>query len=90
MTTVLWDVDPRDWSQPGAAAIVTRVLTAVRNGSIVLMHDGGGPRRQTLQALPQIIDALRKRGFKLETVPELLGYPPDRAAPTPAGWVRRP
>ena len=75
LTTVLWDVDPRDWSRPGTAAIVARVLAGVHDGSIVLMHDGGGPRQQTLQALPRIIAALRRRGFAFATVPELLGYP---------------
>jgi peptidoglycan/xylan/chitin deacetylase (PgdA/CDA1 family) len=84
LTTVLWDVDPRDWSRPGTAAIVTRVLAGVRDGSIVLMHDGGGPRRQTLQALPRIIAALRRRGFSFATVPELLGYPRVRS-PTHTG-----
>lgn len=74
MTTVLWDVDPMDWARPGTDAIVQRVLSAVRNGSIVLMHDGGGPRDETLQALPRIIAGLRARGFALLTVPELLGY----------------
>ena len=74
MTTVLWDVDPRDWSRPGTDAIVARVLAGVRNGSIVIMHDGGGPRTQTLRALPRIIAALRRRGFSFATVPELLGY----------------
>jgi peptidoglycan/xylan/chitin deacetylase (PgdA/CDA1 family) len=78
LTTVLWDVDPRDWSRPGTAAIVARVLAGVHDGSIVLMHDGGGPRQQTLQALPKIIAALRRRGFAFETVPELLGYPKGR------------
>jgi peptidoglycan/xylan/chitin deacetylase (PgdA/CDA1 family) len=84
LTTVLWDVDPRDWSRPGTAAIVARVLTGVRDGSIVLMHDGGGPRQQTLHALPRIIAALRRRGFSFATVPELLGYPRVRS-PTHTG-----
>jgi peptidoglycan/xylan/chitin deacetylase (PgdA/CDA1 family) len=75
LTTVLWDVDPRDWSRPGTGTIVARVLAAVRDGSIVLMHDGGGPRQQTLKALPRIIATLRRRGFEFATVPELLGYP---------------
>jgi peptidoglycan-N-acetylglucosamine deacetylase len=82
LTTVLWDVDPRDWSRPGTAAIVARVLAGVRGGSIVLMHDGGGPRQQTLQALPRIIAALRRRGFAFVTVPEMLGYPPVPAHPS--------
>jgi peptidoglycan/xylan/chitin deacetylase (PgdA/CDA1 family) len=84
LSTVLWDVDPRDWSRPGTDAIVARVLARVRDGSIVIMHDGGGPRQQTLQALPRIIAALRRRGFAFATVPELLGYP-ALSAPTHPG-----
>src|SRR5258708_3992751 len=71
-TTVIWNVDPRDWSQPGVATIVTRVLYQVRNGSIILMHDGGGNRSQTVAALPLILDALLKRCFRLVTIPQLL------------------
>lgn len=72
-TTIEWDVDPRDWSRPGSGAIETRVLSSVRNGSIVLMHDGGGPRGQTLAALPMIIAALRARGYGFATVARLTG-----------------
>jgi peptidoglycan/xylan/chitin deacetylase (PgdA/CDA1 family) len=91
MTTIVWDVDPRDWSLPGTSAIVARVLAGVRNGSIVLMHDGGGPRQETLQALPKIIDALRRRGFVFETVPQLLGYKPIGTPPVRVGHgVRTP
>ena len=75
LTTVVWDVDPSDYTRPGADAIAGRVLGGVRNGSIVLMHDGGGPRVQTLAALPRIIAVLRSRGYAFVTVPELLGYP---------------
>ncbi len=75
LTTVVWDVDPSDYTRPGAGAIAARVLAGVRNGSIVLMHDGGGPRDQTLAALPRIVAVLRARGYTFATVPELLGYP---------------
>ncbi len=74
MRTIAWDVDPRDWSLPGSGAIYTDVVAHARNGSIVLMHDGGGPRSETLAALPRLIDALRARGFRFATVSELLGY----------------
>jgi peptidoglycan-N-acetylglucosamine deacetylase len=74
MRTVTWDVDPQDWSLPGTGAIYSNVVANARDGSIVLMHDGGGPRRETLAALPQVIDALRGRGFRFATVSELLGY----------------
>ena len=73
MTTVQWDVDPRDWTTPGTGAITGRVLRAIRPGSIVVMHDGGGPRSQTLAALPYILRALRRRGYQVVTTSELLG-----------------
>lgn len=74
LATVTWNVDPRDWTLPGAGAIQARVLGQVRPGSIVLSHDGGGPRGQTLAAYPHIIEALRRRGYRFETVPQLLGF----------------
>jgi peptidoglycan-N-acetylglucosamine deacetylase len=72
-TTIGWDVDPSDWTQPGTPAIESRVLANVRSGSIVLMHDGGGPRGQTLAALPHVIGALRARGYRFLTVAALTG-----------------
>jgi peptidoglycan/xylan/chitin deacetylase (PgdA/CDA1 family) len=74
MRTITWDVDPRDWSLPGSGAIYSNIVANAQNGSIILMHDGGGPRDETLAALPQVIDALRSRGFGFATVSELLGY----------------
>jgi peptidoglycan/xylan/chitin deacetylase (PgdA/CDA1 family) len=74
MRTITWDVDPRDWSLPGTGAIYSNIVANSRNGSIILMHDGGGPRDETLAALPEVIDALRARGFGFATVSELLGY----------------
>ncbi|HEX6780845.1 MAG TPA: polysaccharide deacetylase family protein [Solirubrobacterales bacterium] len=73
MRTVNWDVDPRDWSTPGTGAIYGNIVDNVQPGSIVLMHDGGGPRGETLAALPRIIDTLRGRGYRFATVTELLG-----------------
>ncbi|ADB53806.1 polysaccharide deacetylase family protein [Conexibacter woesei] len=72
-TTVQWDVDPLDWKTPGSDAIYSRIVGRTRNGSIVLMHDGGGPRSQTLAALPRIIDTLRARGYRFVTVADMLG-----------------
>jgi cellulose synthase/poly-beta-1,6-N-acetylglucosamine synthase-like glycosyltransferase/peptidoglycan/xylan/chitin deacetylase (PgdA/CDA1 family) len=72
-------VDPNDWSQesPGvpisAAKIVANVLHEAPKGNIVLLHDGGGNRSQTLAALPQIIDALRAQGYQFVSVADLLG-----------------
>ncbi len=73
LRTITWDVDPADWSTPGSGAIYSRVVDAAQPGSIILMHDGGGPRDETLAALPQIIDTLRGRGYGFATVTDLLG-----------------
>ncbi len=73
LATVLWNVDPSDYALPGTAAIEERVLAQVRPGSIIISHDGGGPRGETLAAYPGIIAALRARGYGFETVPQLLG-----------------
>lgn len=73
MKTVLWDVDPADWTSPGSGAVYSRVVGAVGPGSIVLMHDGGGNRGGTLAALPRIVETLRGRGYGFATVSELLG-----------------
>jgi peptidoglycan/xylan/chitin deacetylase (PgdA/CDA1 family) len=76
LATVGWNVDPSDYTQPGTGAIVSRVLAQVRPGSIVISHDGGGPRGQTLAAYPRIIATLHRRGYRLVTIPELLGFRP--------------
>ena len=74
LATILWDVDPSDWALPGVAAIEQRVLAQVAPGSIVISHDGGGPRSETLAAYPFIIRELRRRGYRFETVPQLLAF----------------
>ena len=80
---VLWSVDSRDWQQPGTKAIVQRVLAHVRPGAIVLMHDGGGDRRETLRALPSILRALQRRHFEVVTLSRMLAIPP----PTSSFWT---
>jgi peptidoglycan/xylan/chitin deacetylase (PgdA/CDA1 family) len=76
LATVLWNVDPSDWALPGASAINQRVLAQVQPGSIIISHDGGGPRAETLAAYPSIIAALRARGYRVVTIPQLLGFRP--------------
>jgi peptidoglycan/xylan/chitin deacetylase (PgdA/CDA1 family) len=67
---VLWTTDTLDWNRPGTAQIVTRAIgPAVQAGSIVLMHDGGGDRSQTVAALPKIISTLQKRGYLIRRIP---------------------
>ena len=64
MVTTNWDVDPRDWENPGVSQIVQETVQKARNGSILLLHDGGGARHQSVAALPKIIKILRDRGFR--------------------------
>lgn len=71
--TIMWDIDPRDWALPGVGAIYSNVVRNARNGAIVIQHFGGGPRYQTLAAVPREISALRARGYKFVTVTQLLG-----------------
>lgn len=83
-SNILWSVDTRDWTRPGATAITRSVLEGASNGGIILMHDGGGDRSQDVAALPGIIDGLKARGFTMVTVSELLrldgGFPDDVVA----------
>jgi peptidoglycan/xylan/chitin deacetylase (PgdA/CDA1 family) len=72
LATIMWDVDPVDWSRPGTQTIVSRVLRQVHAGSIILMHDGGGNRSETVAALPSILAGLRARGLRPVTLPKLL------------------
>ncbi|HZX05476.1 polysaccharide deacetylase family protein [Kribbella sp.] len=65
---VVWTVDSRDWTKPGTAAIVQRVLKNVHSGSVILMHDGGGNRAQTVAALPAILTALKAQGYGFRTL----------------------
>ncbi|MFT4049548.1 MAG: polysaccharide deacetylase family protein [Solirubrobacterales bacterium] len=74
MTSILWDVDPQDWRTPGVGTIVGTIRGQTHAGSIILEHDGGGNRSQTLAALPQYVRTLKARGYKFVTVSELLGY----------------
>ncbi|WP_305788699.1 polysaccharide deacetylase family protein [Symbioplanes lichenis] len=63
-TSVAWDVDPRDWDNPGSDRIRSRVLHQVGHRSIVLNHDGGGDRSQTVRALRNYLPVLIDRGYR--------------------------
>ncbi|MDX2971843.1 polysaccharide deacetylase family protein [Kribbella solani] len=60
---VLWNVDPRDWARPGTNAIVHNILTRAHNRDIILMHDGGGNRAQTVAALDKVLPLLKAQGY---------------------------
>jgi peptidoglycan/xylan/chitin deacetylase (PgdA/CDA1 family) len=64
MLIVLWTVDTSDYARPGVQRIVYVALSGLRPGAIILMHDGGGNRLETLEALPRIIRGLRRRGYR--------------------------
>lgn len=76
----LWDVDPADWRRRPSRFIARDVVAAARPGSVVLLHDGGGDRAQTINALPAIIKGLRAKGYTLVTLDGMPGI-------TPAGRV---
>lgn len=86
-TIVGLHVDPGDWKRPGVDVIVNKTLQQVRDataehsGNIVLLHDGGGNRDQTVAALPRIIDGLRAEGYHFVPVSQLAGL--SRAAVMP-------
>ena len=72
MLMILWTVDTNDYLRPGIDAIVHSAVSGARPGAIILMHDAGGDRQETVDALPTIIRDLRARGYRLVTVPQLL------------------
>lgn len=69
---VLWSIVPRDWERPPAEILARRVAAEIRPGAIVLLHDGGGDRRQTVKALPAILEAIRAKGLRPVTLSQLL------------------
>jgi peptidoglycan-N-acetylglucosamine deacetylase len=66
--TVLWDVDPQDWRRPGTEEIANHILSHVFPGAIVLMHDGGGDRSQSVAALEIILRELSAKGYKFYNI----------------------
>jgi peptidoglycan-N-acetylglucosamine deacetylase len=72
MLMVLWTVDTNDYLRPGVKTIVHAAVAGARPGAIVLLHDAGGDRSETVAALPKIISELRRRGYRFVTVPRLL------------------
>jgi peptidoglycan/xylan/chitin deacetylase (PgdA/CDA1 family) len=84
MLIVLWTIDTSDYARPGVGRIVYGALSGAKSGAIILMHDGGGDRSETVAALPRIILALRRRRYRLVTVSQLLtDDPPPRDQPAP-------
>jgi cellulose synthase/poly-beta-1,6-N-acetylglucosamine synthase-like glycosyltransferase/peptidoglycan/xylan/chitin deacetylase (PgdA/CDA1 family)/spore germination protein YaaH len=91
--TVGMHVDPNDWQKPGADQIVSRTVEQVLEGkgNIVLLHDSGGDRSQTVEALPLIISTLQAKGYKFVTVSDLIGKTRDDVMPvmtSKGNWER--
>src|SRR5436190_13848321 len=78
---VLESIDPQDWAKPGAHIILRRVKQQRRDGSIILLHDAGGDRSQTVEALPRILDWLHTRGDSVVPLSTLLGTTRDAIMP---------
>ena len=78
---VLENIDPQDWAKPGADIILQRIKQQRRDGSIILLHDAGGDRSQTVAALPRILDWLRARGDTIVPLSTLLGISRDAVMP---------
>lgn len=76
-------IDPDDWQRPGVDEIVQRTITQAETGegNLILLHDAGGDRSQTVAAIPRIVEALKARGFQFVTVSELLGRTRDQVMP---------
>ena len=67
LTPLDWSVDPRDWARPGVRAIVANIMANTRTGSIILEHDGGGNRSETVAALKVVIPRLLDEGYHFTT-----------------------
>jgi peptidoglycan-N-acetylglucosamine deacetylase len=78
---VLENIDPQDWAKPGADIILQRVKQQRRDGSIILLHDAGGDRSQTVEALPRILEWLHMRGDTVVPLSTLLGTTRDALMP---------
>ena len=84
MLPILWNVDSSDWQLDDPRTVADNVLNApnLGPGAIILLHDGGDDRSMTVNALPAIMDGLRKRGLRSVTIPELLRQgPPETIGP---------
>lgn len=76
-----WSADPKDWSRPGTVAIAQRILLRLRPGAVVLLHDGGGDRAQTVAALTWLLPRLRDAGWTFALAPVTHLSPEDAARP---------
>ncbi|MGE6629220.1 polysaccharide deacetylase family protein [Bacillus sp. NPDC077027] len=71
---IMWSFtqDPKDWSRPGAHKIASRIINNIQGGDIILLHDGGGNRKQTVEALKMVIPKLKEEGYEFVKITELV------------------
>ncbi|MFL6505069.1 MAG: polysaccharide deacetylase family protein [Candidatus Udaeobacter sp.] len=82
---VLENIDPQDWAKPGADIILRRIKQQRHDGNVILLHDAGGDRSQTVEALPRILDWLHTRGDSIVPLSTLLGTTRDAVMPLVQG-----
>jgi len=88
--TIAESIDPRDWERGiTAKKILDEVLEQKDQGHLILLHDGGGDRTATIQALPQIIDTLREQGYEFVPLEQLMGRKRDELMPVPSADEKR-
>ena len=83
LETVLWNVDTVDWSRPGCQTIAQRATASRAQHLNILFHDGGGPREQTVCAVPKVIRTLNGRGYQFVTVSQQRQVSSAGSAPVP-------
>lgn len=69
---IQWSVDPRDYLRPSAETMVASVMRQVQPGTVIIFHDGGGPRARTVDAVAQILPRLKAEGYTVTSVSDLL------------------
>lgn len=83
---VLSDLDTEDWRRHGAEAIAAAARPVKSAGAVVMMHDSGGDRAQTVRALEILLPLLQAEGYRFRTVSDALGLPPAPRATTAQQW----
>lgn len=75
-------IDPSDWEQPPVNVIVKRIMDQLSLGNVILLHDAGGNRENTVKALPIIIEKLKQKGYKFVTLHDLIGKTREDVMPS--------
>ncbi|MFH0802864.1 MAG: polysaccharide deacetylase family protein [bacterium] len=77
LTVVGWSEMASDWNEKNPDVIVSKIIERAQNGAIVLLHDGGGDRSRTVEALPEIIMSLQEQGYRFVTIPQMINLKGD-------------